>query len=156
MIRSPATPGPTGPPWYRNRARVTCARRLSKATTAAAAARAGLKMSMKSNIKSTSHGGARTRPKIIDQIHDQWCRDNGYKSTSPQAKRRKKKVHKLRDQASLFLSLQARRTWEPGVQAYKLVQGTSNKDKSIFFMLNMKRYLVRGEPHKVMAFLMRW
>jgi len=37
----------------------------------------------------------------------------------------------------------------PRVQAYKLVQGTSYQDKSIFFMLNMERYLVRREPHKI-------
>ena len=24
------------------------------------------------------HGGQRSRPSIIDEIHDQWCRDNGY------------------------------------------------------------------------------
>jgi len=35
------------------------------------------------------------------------------------------------------------------VQAYKLVQGTSYQDKSIFFMLKVKRYLVRREPHKI-------
>ena len=29
------------------------------------------------------------------------------------------------------------------------LQGTSNQDKSIFFMLNMKRNLVRREPHKI-------
>ena len=64
----------------------------------------------------------------INEIHDQWCRDNGYpvrKSTSPQAKLRRKTSHKLQDPRTR-------------VQAYKLVQGTSNKDKGIFFMLNMK------------------
>ena len=93
MIRSLAQRGPIGPLWCRSRARVTYARPRNKGTTAAAVALAGLKMSKKSNTKSTSHGGARTRPKIIDQIHDQWCRDNGYKSSSkltqearPQAK----------------------------------------------------------------------
>ena len=116
IIRSPATPGPTGPPWYRNRARVTYARRLSKATTAAAVARAGIKMSKKFNIKYTSHGGARSRPKIIDKIHDQWCRDNGYpvhKPTSLQAQRRKTTSHKLRAQARLQ-SLQALRSGSQG------------------------------------------
>ena len=24
------------------------------------------------------HGGQRSRPATIDEIHDQWCRDNGY------------------------------------------------------------------------------
>ena len=93
MIRSPATPGTIGQPWWRRRELVTCARRLSRAINAAAAARAGLKMFMKFNIKYTNHGGARRRPKIIDQIHDEWCRANGYKPSSsreqgpsPQAK----------------------------------------------------------------------
>ena len=53
------------------------------------------------------HGGARKRPEIIDEIHDQWCRDNGYpvvrqqalKPTSPQARRRKISIRKLRVQA---------------------------------------------------------
>ena len=33
-----------------------------------------------SHIRNTRpyHGGARKRPQIIDDIHDQWCRDNGY------------------------------------------------------------------------------
>ena len=33
-----------------------------------------------SHIRNTRpyHGGARSRPAIIDEIHDQWCRDNGY------------------------------------------------------------------------------
>ena len=93
MTRSPATPGPTGPLWCRSRAQVTYARPRNRATNAAAVARAGLKMFMKSNTKYTNHGGARTRPKIIDQIHDQWCLANGYKPSStetqgpkPQAK----------------------------------------------------------------------
>ncbi len=33
-----------------------------------------------SHIRNTRpyHGGARRRPDIIDEIHDQWCKDNGY------------------------------------------------------------------------------
>ena len=30
------------------------------------------------------HGGHRIRPSVIDEIHDQWCRENGYSGT-PQA-----------------------------------------------------------------------
>ena len=47
-------------------------------------------MSYTPNINA-GHGGARTRPSVIDEIHDQWCRDNGYSgkpqasSTKPQA-----------------------------------------------------------------------
>ena len=40
-------------------------------------------MSHTPNINA-GHGGARTRPSVIDEIHDQWCRDNGYSGT-PQA-----------------------------------------------------------------------
>ena len=96
MIPCPVRHGRTGPPWYRSRALVTCARRLSRATTAATAAGAGLKMFMKFNTESIK----------IKKFHDEWCRDNGYKPTSPQATGRRKKVHKLRVQAS-SLSLQA-------------------------------------------------
>ena len=51
MIRSPAGPGTIGQPWWRRRELVTCARRLNRATTAAAVAHAGQKMFMKFNIK---------------------------------------------------------------------------------------------------------
>ena len=49
------------------------------------------------------------------------------------------RVHKLQD---------------PGarVQAYKLAQGTSNKDIGISGMLHVEGYLVRGEPHKIGIF----
>ena len=40
-------------------------------------------MSHTPNINA-GHGGARTRPSVIDEIHDQWCRENGYSGT-PQA-----------------------------------------------------------------------
>ena len=49
----------------------------------ATVAPAGLKMFMKSNTRYTKHGGARTRPDVIDEIHDQWCRDNGYPVYKP-------------------------------------------------------------------------
>jgi len=80
MTRSPATPGPTGPLWCRSRAQVTYARPPIRATTAAAAAHAGQKMSEKSNTRST---------KFFPGI---WNR---------------KRDHKLRVQAS-SLSLRAR------------------------------------------------
>ena len=37
----------------------------------------------------TKHGGHRIRPKIIDQLHDEWCKKNGYKRSSVQASKRK-------------------------------------------------------------------
>ena len=96
------------------------------------------------------HGGARKRPEIIDEIHDQWCRDNGYpvlKPTSPQAKLRRKLSHKLR------LKRDPRINELPnlgtGVESkVPKLQGTSYQYKSIFFMLKMKRNLVRREPHR--------
>ena len=36
-------------------------------------------------MASTKHGGPRIRPKIIDQLHDEWCKENGYKRSSVQA-----------------------------------------------------------------------
>ena len=91
MTRCPATPGPTGRQSYRSPERVTYARPQNRGTIAAAVARVGIKMFMKFSTKS------------INEIHDQWCRDNGYpvpKPTSSQAKRRKTSSHKLRAQAS--------------------------------------------------------
>ena len=36
-------------------------------------------------MANTKHGGPRIRPKIIDQLHDEWCKENGYKRSSVQA-----------------------------------------------------------------------
>ena len=97
MTPCPATPGPTGPQSYRSPERVTYARPQNRGTIAAAVARVGIKMFMKFSTKS------------INEIHDQWCRDNGYpvpKPTSARARVRRKTSHKLRAQAG-SLSLQA-------------------------------------------------
>ena len=48
------------------------------------------------------HGGAQLESMLIEKYADQWCRDNGYpvrKPTSPQARRRKISIRKLRVQA---------------------------------------------------------
>ena len=62
-----------------------------------------------SHTRNTNHGGARTRPTIIDEIHEAWARENGYrlqaasvkpedlhvantKSFKPQAEKRSPKV----------------------------------------------------------------
>ena len=37
-------------------------------------------MSEKFNTRNTKHGGLRKRPAIINEIHEQWRRDNGYTS----------------------------------------------------------------------------
>ena len=39
-------------------------------------------------MANTKHGGPRIRPKIIDQLHDEWCKENGYKLSSAQALKR--------------------------------------------------------------------
>ena len=39
-------------------------------------------------MANTKHGGPRIRPKIIDQLHDEWCKKNGYKRSSVQAGKR--------------------------------------------------------------------
>ena len=36
----------------------------------------------KLQASSFKHGGRRKRPTVIDQIHDAWARDNGYKASS--------------------------------------------------------------------------
>ena len=125
MTRSPATPGRTGPQSYRSPELVTCARPLSKATAAAAAELAGIKMSKKFNIEFTRDRPIRTlKLKVsrqwagskIHKLHDQWCRDNGYpvrKPTSARARVRKTSSHKPRAQAG-SLSPQAPRSGNQG------------------------------------------
>ena len=72
MIRSPAGPGTIGPLWSLHLVAAIYARRLNRATTAAAVARAGIKMSKKYNTESTK----------IKKFHDEWCLANGYKLSS--------------------------------------------------------------------------
>ena len=54
MTRSPATPGRIGPLWCLHLVAAIYARPRNKGTSAATAARAGLEMSMKFNIKFTN------------------------------------------------------------------------------------------------------
>ena len=89
--------GRTGPQSYRSPELVTCARPLSRATTAAAAERAGTKMSMKSNIEYTKF--------FRDKIH-------------------RNQDHKLRVQASGILRLQAQ---GPGTQSTSAQAGPGHK-----------------------------
>ena len=88
-----------------------CARLRIKGTFAAAAAHAGAKMSKKYNIEFINVWAKlqdpadlvqapNTESKIIAELHDEWCRANGYKPTSLQARSRRKRDHKLRVQAS--------------------------------------------------------
>jgi len=90
MTPSPVRRGRIGPPWYQSRAKDTCARLRIKGTFAAAVARVGQKMFMKSNIKYTK----KFRMSLTRKL------------TSLQARSRRKQDHKLRVQAS-SLSLQA-------------------------------------------------
>ncbi len=97
MIRSPATPGLIGPLWCLHLVAAIYARPRNKATTAAAVARAGQKMSMKFNIKYT---------KFFQETGN------------------RKEDHKLRVQASGVQSLQAR---GPGTQSTSVQAGPGHK-----------------------------
>ena len=110
MTHSLVRRGHTGPQSWRSPELVTCARRLSKATSAAAAARVGQRIFMKFNIKYISK--KYTKEDIINETvpHNDIEEAQGYKPTSPQAQKRKKKVHKLRAQAWV----QSQRALEPG------------------------------------------
>ena len=46
-------------------------------------------------MENTKHGGLRVRPTIIDEIHEAWARENGYRDKAPSPKR-----HSLKRQAS--------------------------------------------------------
>ena len=41
-------------------------------------------------IKYNSWGGVREESKVIEAIHDQWCRDNGYRITKRVVQRGRK------------------------------------------------------------------
>ena len=69
---SPAGPGTIGALWCLHLVAAIYARLRIKGTFAAAAARAGIKMSKKYNIESTE----------IKKFHDAWCLANGYKLSS--------------------------------------------------------------------------
>ena len=141
MTRSPATPGPIGPPWWRRRELVTCARPRIKGTSAAAAAHAGAKMSKKYNIEFinvwTGLEGVHLfvpGPGASLQAFKQ--PDAGIEATS-QGFKLQAWVYKLTNPGA-------------GIKAeVPKLRGTGNKDKSIFFVLNVEWYLVRREPHKI-------
>ena len=56
----------------------------------------------KLKASSFKHGGKRKRPTVINQIHDAWATDNGYKASSSrqQASSPKHKASSLKPQAS--------------------------------------------------------
>ena len=59
---------------------------------------------LKHQASSSKHGGARTRPAIIDKIHDQWCVNNGYdpkaSSIKPEASSPKHKASSFKPEAA--------------------------------------------------------
>ena len=59
----------------------------------------------KLKASSFKHGGRRKRPTVINEIHDAWATDNGYKASSP--KQRKPQAASSKPQATSF-KLQAR------------------------------------------------
>ena len=83
------------------------ARLRTKGTSVATAVHAGTEKFLMLRILNT---------KLIDEIHDQWCRENGYpvrKLTSSRAHSRKPSSHKLRAQAG-SLNPQALRSGNQG------------------------------------------
>ena len=54
---------------------------------------------LKHQASSAKHGGTRTRPAIIDEIHDQWCVNNGY---DPKASSFKREASIPKHKASSF------------------------------------------------------
>ena len=129
MIQSRATPGLIGQPWWLMQMlpcmelRANYARPLNRVWSAAAVERAGIKMSKKFTTKNTKHGGLRIRPAIINEIHEQWCRDNGYTSNErlhqenikPVRWKRKQQAQKTNKQAEA----QAPWTRDPGPRTHK-------------------------------------
>jgi len=59
----------------------------------------------KLKASSSKHGGKRTRPTVIDQIHDEWAEDNGYKASSSkqQASSPKRQASSSKPQAASSL-----------------------------------------------------
>ena len=51
---------------------------------------------------SSKHGGKRTRPAIIDKIHDQWCVDNGYKLQAPSSEKNNPQASSPKRKGSSF------------------------------------------------------
>ena len=54
---------------------------------------------LKHQASSSKHGGTRTRPAIIDKIHDQWCVNNGY---GPKASSFKRQASSPKHKGSSF------------------------------------------------------
>ncbi len=68
--------------------------------------------SFKPQAPSSKHGGKRTRPAIIDEIHDQWCVDNGY---DPKASSFKRQASSPKHKGSSFKpQASSSRTADPG------------------------------------------
>ena len=129
MIRSPARAGTIGALWCLHLVAAIYARRRNSWTRrdghiVKIAARAGLKMSMKFNTRSTK--------RKIYKYHEQWCRDNGYKPTSPQAAGRRNQGHKPRVQAS-SLSLQAQGSGNPDRGGSPQASGHKQPGQKYFF-----------------------
>ena len=57
---------------------------------------------LKAQASSSKHGGKRTRPAIIDKIHDQWCVDNGYKLQAPSSEKNNPQASSPKRKGSSF------------------------------------------------------
>ena len=151
MIRSPATPGPIGPPWYRSRARVTYARPRNRATTAAAVAHAGQKMFMKFNIKYIKNESRKkTRNKKIQTRKREGDRANTsvYKPSSNRAQgaRPQAKGSSFRSPESASSG-----TWDPEYKRTSWSRAQATRTK-VFFLCLMWNDIWCGENRTKLGF----
>jgi len=130
MIRSPATPGTIGQLLSLHLVAAIYARPRNRATSAAAAARAGHEMLKKFNIKSIKNESRKKTKKYKSTSKEET--GPTHKSTSLQAPGRRKQDHKLRVQAS-SLSLQAPGFWSQGTSAQALEPGYKQPGQKYFF-----------------------
>ena len=137
MTPSPASSGTIGPLWCRGRELVTCARLRIRETFAAAAARAGAKMSEKFNTRFT---------KIL-KLHDEWLRAQGYKPSS-------NRTQEARPQAkgSSFRKSPSSRIREPGYKRTSWSRAQATRTK-VFFLCLMWKDIWCGENRTNWAFL---
>ena len=60
-------------------------------------------------MENTKHGGLRVRPTIIDEIHEAWARENGYRDKAPSAiaSSAKHQAPSVKPQAQKFFEFQS-------------------------------------------------
>jgi len=150
MIRSPATPGTTGAPSWRRPELVTCARRLNRATSAAAAAHAGAKMSMKFNIKYTKNESRKKTKSTKVQTHKR----EGDRANTSVYKPSSSRTQEARPQAkgSSLLKFPSSRIREPGYKRTSWSRAQATRTK-VFFLCLMWKDIWCGENRTKLRFL---